>query len=130
MDRDLLYAKRVGEIGEKILKVSKRFTNVNYEDTSKLNVQYNNYLKGINEYKECKVSLNNILPPSKVKIEHDSMVDAMELFITGTEFMFKSININDSSIDKDTMNKGLLMQDQGKKTIVRLCDEIASKLIG
>ena len=64
------------------------------------------------------------MPPIKVKIEHEKMVDAIQLFIEGTGDMLNSINIDNCSVDKEIMNKGISVQHLGETSVVKLSDEI------
>lgn len=135
LDKNYIYAKKLSELVEKMIKISNKisnkFSNVNQDmnNNEKLKNRYNNYLKAIHKYKKCKTSLNNIVPPSKVKIEHKKMIDAIQVFIEGTNGMFNSINIDNCSVDKGIMNKGILIQELGKKTVVTLSHEISTVLI-
>jgi len=131
LDKKLIYAKKLRELGDKIIKISNKFAVENLEEKNieKLKTRYDNCVKAINEYKECKTSFSNIVPPIKVKIEHEKMVDAIQLFIEGTGAMFNSINIDNCSVDKEIMNKGISIQHLGEETVVKLSDEIATKLI-
>lgn len=131
MDGNLIYAKKLNELGEEIFKISDKILDTdadgrNNEDSKRL---YDKCLVAINEYKECKTSLRNIAPPSKVRVEHQKIVAAIQLFIDGTGAMFNSINIDNLSVGKESMNKGILMQKLGKITVVNLSDQIATKLI-
>ena len=132
MDKKLIYTKKLCGLGDKIIKISNKFTFENFEEKNieKLKTRYDNCVKAINEYKECKTSLSNIVPPIKVKIEHEKMVDSIQLFIEGTGAMLNSINIDNCSVDKKIMNKGISIQRLGETTVVKLSDEIATKLIG
>jgi hypothetical protein len=129
LNKDLIYAKKLSEVGDEINKISKEFSNVNFEEENiyKLKDRYENYLKAIKDYKKCKKSLSKVVPPSKVFIEHEKIVDAIQLFIEGTGIMFNSIKID--SVDKEIMNKGISIQELGVKTVVKLSDEISIKLV-
>lgn len=135
LDKNFIYAKKLSELGDKIIKISNKisnkFSNVNLDikNIEKLKNRYDSYLKAIHKYKKCKTSLGNIVPPTKVKIEHEKMIDAIQLFIEGARGMFNSINIENCSVDKGIMNKGISMQKLGKKRVVTLSDEISIILI-
>jgi len=135
LDKNFVYAKKLNELGDKIIKISNkisnRFSSVNSDvkNIEKLKRRYNSYLNAIHKYKKCKTSLGNIVPPTKVKIEHEKIIDAIELFIEGARGMFNSINIDNCSVDKEIMNKGISMQKLGKKRVVKLSDEISIILI-
>lgn len=132
MDGNLIYAKRLNELDDEIFKISDNFlnTNLDVKDIKSSRNLYDNCLLAINKYKECKTSLRNITPPSMVRVEHQKIVAAIQLFIDGTGAMFNSINIDNLSVGKESMNKGILMQKLGKITVINLSDMIAKKLIG
>jgi len=130
LDDKFIYAKKLSDLGDKIIKISNNFQIINLGEKNirKLKNQHDNYLKAITEYKECKRSFSNIVPPAKVIIEHKKMVDAIQLFIEGTEAMFNSINFDTCSVNKEIINKGILIKQMGVKTVFRLSDEIEKKL--
>jgi len=81
LNKDIIYTKKLSKFGNKINKISKEFSNVNFEEENidKLKDRYENYLKAINDYKKCKTSLSKVVPPSKVLIDHVKIVDLKQL---------------------------------------------------
>lgn len=130
MDGNLIYTNKISELGEDIFNISTKYLNANSDEynAENLNNRYDNYLNTIKEYKECKISLNNIAPPSKVRVEHKKMVNAIQLFIDATGAMFNSNNIDNRSVGMASRNKGILMHKLGKITVLNLSGEIAAKL--
>lgn len=130
MDRIYVYAKNLNDLGEKIIEINNKYLNSYPVEASieGLRNKHNNILRAIEEYIKCKTALVNIIPPSSVRIEHENIVDAMELFIEGTKKMANSINVERCTLDKELMSNGFSMRKRGEITVTELADKISEKL--
>lgn len=130
MNINVNYAKKLSVLGDRISEITSRFSNLGIEinDAKTIKSSYDIYLKNISEYKKCKLNLLDIVPPDKVKKEHKEMVDAFQMFIDGTESMYKAIDIDNLLIDKDMTVKGILLQKKGEEKIVQITNKISKIL--
>lgn len=131
-DNIFYYAKQMGDLGEKISLASKYFPeinpNISEKDIRKIKDNYDICLGGIEKFKECQKVLLSIDPPAKVKKEHETIIEMIQMFLDGTEIMFQSINIDNAYVDKKSLEHGLSLQTQGQVNSIKLCNQIADKL--
>ncbi len=122
------YAKKLSDLGDRIINISDQFPlSLKLDTAEKIKNQYDISLKAITEYKEVKLAFLLVVVPDIVQKEHKEVISALQMFINGTEYMFKSIDVNNSHVDKDMISKGLSLQEQGKDRIVQLADQICKK---
>lgn len=122
------YAKKLSDLGDRIITISNQFPlSLKLDTAEKIKNQYDISLKAITEYKEVKLAFLLVVVPDIVLKEHKEVTEALQMFIDGTEYMFKSIDLNNSQVDKDMISKGLSLQQQGKDRIVQLADKICKK---
>ena len=123
------YAEKLGDLGERIINISKKFNDMEKLNTpEQIKEKYEISLDAIKGYKDCKLALMLIVVPNQVQKEHKEIVEAIQMFIDGTEMMFSALDIERYSVDMDNIKQGLIMQEQGKERVVKLANQIAIKL--
>ncbi len=114
MDKVYLYTKSLNAIGEKIIEASNYLyiidINSDVKDIETLTEEYNKYPLAIQKYNRCKDVLSNVIVPVKFAFEHNRLILELQSFIFGTEYMYKSIDISNSMIDKKMFTEVYKMQ--------------------
>ncbi len=116
------YAKKMSDLGDKVNNISSQFFGMKEDTPEELKHQYNTSLKAISEYKELKLAFMLTVVPDIVQNEHEQVIEAIQMFIDGTKYMFKFINKSDSLVDI-----GYSLQHEGKERIVQLADQVCIK---
>ncbi len=127
----LKYAKNVGKIGESMQKTANKFGELaqrNPEGLEEVKVVKEGYISALEEFKRQRKEMNNLVPPSIVKDEHDSMVQSFDKYINGTSLAIDSLDTENVSTDQELFVKGKRMQDEASTEIVAVTKIIAEKL--
>lgn len=125
-----VYAKKLDDIGNKIISISKKFI-AKQPDTKSikgLKLTYAICLESIDGYRICKDALANVIPPAKVKKEHEDLINTMQLFIDGTEDMFRSIDLENSTVNEELMEQGYSRQKFAETIIAQITNIVSAKL--
>ena len=125
MDRNYIYAKQLSELGDKIKEIDSKYIQSYDLSVANFKDRCNNILTALNEYEECKTALSSIICPPDIRIEHEYIINAIELFIEGSKTIINSVE----NISEETLNKGILLQKLGLEGLNALLDEIVKKLI-
>ncbi|TMN21856.1 hypothetical protein [Lentibacillus cibarius] len=125
------YAKKLEEIGDKIISITNRTARLNeglvhtkkelIENQNNARVATENYRLLINELLEMKV-------PSVVAGEHNGLISGISCFVHGHSLMRDSINIDENTVDKKQMAQGLAINDIGLGTVKRSSERISDIL--
>jgi hypothetical protein len=116
-----------------IRNISCKFTDIKLPQNSsleELKLVYSIYTFGINEFKECRLTMLDMAPPASIRKEHQDMIGAIKMFIDGTESMFSAIDLNERSVNRLMLDKGILMQNQGREAIEKSAKNIVMKFAG
>lgn len=132
MKRDyILYAQKIKDIGERICEISNNRTPISTERMS-IEELRNSHLELqnlINSYKKCKLDLLEINPPNMMQQEHEGLTNAIQMFITGAESMYKGIDLGTFSVDEIMIIEGTVIEKQAEILTVNSVDSIVDKLI-
>lgn len=123
MDRNYIYNEKLSELRYKMKEIDNKYLQSYDLSVANFKNRCNNILIALNEYEECKTALNNTICPPNIRVEHEYIINAIELFIEGTKAMIDSVE----TISEETLNKGILLQKLGLQGINELLDEIVKK---
>jgi len=139
----LSYAEKMNTLGDKILDITKQFpTMEGCATVEEVNDRYDTYLKKISEFKNFKLTfMLKLFPgtyPDIIKNEQEELVEQLQKFIEGTDYMANALDISHSFLDKDHLVKGIvfdkdmfvkgsLVQQKAAETTALLIEQICIK---
>lgn len=120
-------------IGDRISKVSEGLCSVKLvepcENVETVKNNLDTYLSALDECRECRSALEDVTPPDCVKNEHLELLEAVQMFIDGTDLVCKAVDLNEKSLDKSQAIDGLILQNKGKTMVNRVSSKISVKLV-
>lgn len=124
------YAKKLSVLGDRIIVISNKFTDMKLDTPEKIQIHYDNCLSAITEYKELKLAIMLTVVPKIVEKEHEELIEGYQIYTSGTDLMFNAIDIGKRTIDMAMTIKGFALQEKGKNMIVEIAKRIGDKLLG
>ncbi len=130
---ELLYAQKICEVEQRLCEISKDVESIdNSMPMSPEKIRKNNlgYMIAVNNYKKCRSELAKIIPPGIVQQEHTDLIETIQMYIAGTELMYKGVCLCSFTINEALIKEGALFEEQGKLHSAWLAEAIANKLPG
>ncbi|GEM_PF-2879182 len=128
---DIQYAQKINEVMQRLSDTSKDVEAIdNSKEMTPERIKRNNlgYMMGVNHYKKCRSELSKIEPPGSVRQEHADFIEAVQMFISGTELMYRGVCLCSFTVNQELIKEGTILEQQGKLHVVWLADAIALKL--
>ncbi|MBC2723009.1 hypothetical protein [Desulfosporosinus sp.] len=126
-----LYGQKINEIAQRLHQISKDVESIiNDKEMSLQTLRKNNlgYMMAVNNYKKCRSELSKINPPVSVQQEHADFMAAIQMFIAGTELMYRGVCLCSFTINEELIKEGGALEQQGKIHAEWLAEAIAKKL--
>ena len=116
-DANTEYYKKMLKVGKSIIEISSRLVPSNYGTDEDTKNQRAIYLKALEDYRNCKLTFMLAIVPSNLKAKSEGVAEAIQMFITGTQYLIDAIIISESKtrVDMDMIEKGRLLQAQGNQ---------------
>ena len=128
---DITYAQKIIEVTQRLCETSndvESITNSKEMSIEKLRKNNLGYMMAVNSYKKCRSELSKFNPPGIVQQEHADFMKAVQMFIEGTELMYRGVCLCSFTVNEELINEGFSLEQQGKIHAVWLADTIAKKL--
>jgi len=128
---DITYAQKINEVMQRLCETSKDVESIdNSQEMSPERIRKNNlgYMMAVNNYKKCRSELLRVNPPGIVQQEHADFMKAVQMFIEGTELMYRGVCLCSFTVNEELIKEGSSLEQQGKIHAVWLADMIAEKL--
>lgn len=128
------YLRKLGIIGDWFIRISGKFkliTSDNMRNTEELKIFQQIFMSGIEEMKQCRLILIDIVPPDISRKEHQKIILGIQTVIEGIEKMYNSLDTIDYKIDNiniDMYNEGDNLHKKGLDLVVKSTQEITRKL--
>ena len=117
MNKDRDYYINMLEVGNEISEISSWLVHSKYGTDEETKNQRAIYLKALEGFRNSKLKFMSVDAPSNYKAKHEGIVEAIQMFIDGSQCLFDAIIISESKIrvDMDMIEKGRLLLEQGNQ---------------
>jgi hypothetical protein len=126
----LTYAKLLDGIGDKVISASNKIKIVSEDNLSiaELKPYYEILQHSLNEYKICQKQLLSVKSPIVINNEHQELIESFNGFVSATETLINSVNLNTMEYNKEEFRRGLTLLTIAEVSIKVATDNIVNKV--
>lgn len=125
------YALSVAQVGERMRITGNKFGDVtkqrfsNLGDFKRVKAEYETLL---GEFESQKETLENLTAPTQLRDEHEKLIQGYGKYVEATAIALHSLDAEKATADEESFNRGLKLQGEASKEIVKVSNDIAAKL--